>query len=252
MGVLTLGLAGVLACRTPQPATTRAAEPDAARSAAREAVAPTIPFVERVTGGASATDRLPLVVAMHGFGDTPEAFVGVFDGMPTRARVVALRAFDSWSGGWSWFRPGLDPNGPEFAHTVEAAAHRIARAIREIAVARPSCRSIVVTGFSQGAMLSYTLAALEPDVATRFVPVAGRLGAAIAIDPRRGGDVRALHGDADARVPIDDSRAAVSRFAEAGRDAHLETYPGVGHTISMEMRRDLFRAIAEIADRGCP
>jgi phospholipase/carboxylesterase len=212
---------------------------------------PSVAYVERVTGGANASERLPLVVAMHGLGDTPDAFVALFDGLPTRARVVALRGFDAWQSGFSWFGPGLDPSGPAFAGALESAARRVARGIREIVATRPSCRAVVVTGFSQGAMLSYTLAAIEPDVAARFVPIAGRLGAAIAIDARGGGDVRAMHGEADARVPIADGRDAVARLARAGRDVRLDAYPGVGHTISPQMRRDLFRTIDEVAAHGC-
>lgn len=244
--LLSLALA---ACRSPQPAAVAA---DRAPPPAPVAPATTLAYVERVTGGASSEERLPMIVAIHGLGDTPEAFVGVFDGLPARARVIAVRGIDAWSGGWSWFHPDLDPASAAFARAVELAADRIAASIIEIERTRPTCGRLVITGFSQGGMLSYTLAARHRDLRAAYFPIAGRLPAESAIEPGpRAIAIHGLHGTADPRVPIDAARASIARSSLAGLDARLEEYPGVGHTITDEMRGDLFRFVAEAVRGGC-
>ena len=46
-------------------------------------------YVDLTTGGASPTDTLPLVVALHGRGDTADRFTRAFQGMPTPAAAAA-------------------------------------------------------------------------------------------------------------------------------------------------------------------
>ena len=236
---------------TPAPGPVPTAAPPT--TPAPTAAPPPEGLAERIAGDANPDEPLPLVIALHGLGDAPEDFVMLFQTLNSRARVVALRAFDSWQGGASWFAPGLDPASPAFARAVETSARRVADEVRAVAASRPTCGDIVITGFSQGAMLSYTLAAIEPTLAARFVPIAGRLGVATTIAASaRSGDVRALHGGADRRVPVADGRTAVARLRAAGRDAQFQEFAGADHAITLPMREALFAAVREITDRGCP
>ena len=62
-----------------------------------------LPYVEVVTGGAAADAELPLIIALHGRGDTAEDFAPVFRDFPARARVAVLRPPRAWGGGQAWF-----------------------------------------------------------------------------------------------------------------------------------------------------
>ncbi len=205
-----------------------------------------------MVGESDPEARLPLVIAIHGLGDSPEAFLELFDGFGGRARVVALRGLDAWRDGWSWFGMDDDPATPAFARGLESSADRVAQAIAEVAQVRPTCGRLVITGFSQGGMLSYTLAARHPEIRALYVPIAGRLSVHTEIHPGpRDAEVRGLHGTADARVPIDGARSAVARLNLASVSARLEEYPGIGHAISGAMRRELFRVVGHAVAGGC-
>jgi hypothetical protein len=99
-------------------------------------------FVTRVTAGADAHARLPMIVAVHGLGDRPEDFATLFDALPFAARVVALRGVTPYGDGFTWFPPGEADRDPaaflaQWAPAEEALTARLTEArnrVREVAV----------------------------------------------------------------------------------------------------------------------
>ncbi|HMV69742.1 MAG TPA: esterase, partial [Myxococcota bacterium] len=59
----------------------------------------------------------------------------------------------------------------------------------------------------------------------------------------------ALHGEADARLPVDLPRRAVEGLVAAGCDARLQTWPGVGHEVSPDMQRALYAELDRLLPR---
>ena len=197
-------------------------------------------FVERVTGGASRQARLPLIVALHGLGDRPASFIHVFDGLDARARVVVLRAPLPFHGGYSWFEMGDDA---KLAERIHRATDQVARAMAEAARRRPTLGRPIVTGFSQGGMLSFAIAALYPGRIAAAYPMGGMLPAQLRPAKRPAGPlppVVALHGRDDPRVPVDQSKSAVEALRAAGYRAELRAFPGVRHSVPYAMRRELY------------
>ncbi len=188
--------------------------------------------------GPSKTDPEVVVVAMHGLGDRPEGFARLFETFSTPARVLLPAGPHPYRDGYSWFTAGRDDEvafAADLAEQADAVAARL--------IGRP-----VVTGFSQGGMLAFAIAVRHPERISAAYPVGGALPAALIPDrPRLGGSPKivALHGEADTRVDYAATAAMVPALAAAGFDATLRSYPGVGHTISAEMREDLDGLLAE-------
>jgi phospholipase/carboxylesterase len=173
-----------------------------------------------------------IVVALHGLGDRPERFARVFETFSTPARFLLPAAPHPYSDGYSWFTASRTDEAA-FAEDLAAQADALAERL----VGRP-----VITGFSQGGMLAFAVAVRHPDRISAAYPVGGTLPAALIPDhPRLGGGPRivALHGEDDERVDYAGTVAAVAALSAAGFSATLRGYPGVGHTISEEMRADL-------------
>jgi phospholipase/carboxylesterase len=197
-------------------------------------------FVEIFAHGASESS--PLVVAIHGQGGNPEHFatrLGKED-LPDPVEIALPQAFERFGWGWSWFDwpPGLDDG--EAAARVGAAEEKLWRAIAEIAHGR----KVIVTGFSQGGILSYVLAARHPDAIVRAFPISG--GAPDRLLPRnraRAAPVYAMHGADDDVIPVNYARATVDAFRRQGDTAELHEFSGVGHTITPAMRADLWAHI---------
>lgn len=216
----------------------------------RPTVAAGVRYVVRETGGAGPEDRLPLIIAVHGLGDRPEAFLDVFEGLPLRARIVAVRGLDPYLDGFAWFPlGGADGEGGAFRRAVDA----LAAAIPEVARQRPTCGLPVITGFSQGGMLSFALAARAPAIVRAAVPIAGRLPMSmlpLALpDPRP--EVTALHGTADGRIPFAQGDTSVQALRARGFRAEMRAFEGVGHVIPPPVRAALFDALRRYTAGGC-
>lgn len=228
------------------PAPREAASARAAPAPAGPAEAAGIRYLERTTGGAEASERLPLVVAIHGLGDRPEAFTRLFDGFAGRARIVVPYGTAPYGNGFSWFPLArLDPEA--LAEGTEKAAHGLAAMIAELARTRPTTGRPIVTGFSQGGMLSFTLAVLHPEQVGEVLPVSGLLAPRLMPSSWPAGKamprIHAFHGDADTVVPFERARQTVEALQKAGWPVEFSTYPGVGHTVSTKMREDAFAAL---------
>ena len=235
---------------TPAPAPSPA---PLAAPAAGSLEAAGVRYLEQITGGAAADDALPLVIGIHGYGDRPESYSGLFEGFSAKARFIFPYG-DPHGEGFSWFAvsPRLNPDA--VAAGTERAAHRLAAMIAALSAARPTVGRPIVTGFSQGGMLSYALAVLHPESVGEAFPVSGLLTPphwpstwAVGKTQAR---IEAFHGDADPVVPIAVDRQGVARLRGVGFSVELHEYPGVVHTVTTEMRRDLHAAIRAAVGRA--
>ncbi|HET9623473.1 MAG TPA: dienelactone hydrolase family protein [Kofleriaceae bacterium] len=221
-----------IACQREPPHEQAAPTPQAAPAM------PTIRFVEQFERGADAS--APLLVVLHGRGDSAENFVALWRGFPAQLEIAAAAAPIPTGDGGEWYHPHPDMTDHELAVAVDAAEARLWPAIRE----RARGRKLLVAGFSQGAVLSYVLAARHPDEIAYAFPIAGRMPRELLPMPgTRTAPIFALHGTDDPVIGIAEARPAIAAFQAAGRPTELRAYPGVGHTITPEMYRDLVEHI---------
>jgi phospholipase/carboxylesterase len=168
-------------------------------------------------------------------------------GVPENMWMLAPRAPETGPGsGYSWLPRGGDwPTLQDFVPVAE----RFWQAIRRIADdAGAPTSQIDVMGFSQGAALSYALAALYPNEIGRVIALAGFLpienplpGAYSALS---GKAVYVAHGSADAIVPVEMAQQAVQVLQSAGaRVTYCES--DVGHKLSASCLRGLDRFLQE-------
>jgi phospholipase/carboxylesterase len=206
-------------------------------------------YIERTTRGARSSEALPLLVVLHGLGDTPEDFVDLYAGLSTPARIIAARAPDPWSSGSSWFP--ID-HKPDSARAIEGRARDVRALIEHLSRARPTLGKAVVSGFSQGGVLSFALAAYHPEVLTGAVPVAGGLfpGLPPAKAAPKAFSLHAFHGRDDRRILLTDAERAMSALKSKGTRASLTDFPNVGHSIPPAMARQVLAAIDELLDRA--
>jgi phospholipase/carboxylesterase len=202
---------------------------------------PPLQFVERVLGGA-ATDELPLLIALHGLGDSPESFIELFDDLGLPLRVVAPRAPDPYAVGTSWF-PIDDPKRAPDAIVARAAL--IVKLVEHLRSTRKIRGKPIVMGFSQGGMLSFALAAYHPARFAAALPIAGMLPASLPAFQKapKGFRVIAFHGREDARIPYADGERTVARLKRAGTEASLTGFEGVGHSVPLAMQRRFAAAL---------
>ena len=225
-------------------ATAQPSEPTSTQTASGYAKAGPIEYLEILTGGARTEEKLPMLVAIHGLGDTPEGFAGFAGSLKMPARVIVPRGLDAYNGsfgnGWSWFPiRARDKNRDALANGIGRASAAIAAGMAHLLATKPTIgQKVVVTGFSQGGMLSFALAVQHPELVSLAVPVGGLLPQPLWPKQRRYGEsaeIVALHGAADKTVPTENAQETVEALQAAAMDAKLEVFADVGHRISPEI-----------------
>ena len=228
--------------------------PSAPSPAPPKAAAPLLDYIELRAGpDASPSRPEPLVVAVHGLGDRPENLSGLYRDLAAPCRLVLPRAPIPYGRGSSWFDIDI-PYRPDtaLAGRIADAADRVAALIGHLEEGGAVRGKPIVSGFSQGGMISFEIAIRHPDAVAYAVPLSGALPEEAWPKANVAGAkpvVRAFHGAADDLIPVDYARRTVDALRAAGYDVALREYEGVGHEVSGEMRRDALAAIDE-AIRG--
>lgn len=187
-----------------------------------------------------ADEASPLVVAVHGMGDKPDNWIEPWRTFPGKAQIALPRAFTRYGEGWSWFdlRDGM--TDAELGEAVGAAEEKLWKGIASLA----GPRRVLVTGFSQGGILSFAMAARHEGKVAKAFPVSGSCpGPLLPKNKAKTAPLVAFHGTADPVLAFKWGEGAVNAFKEQGNDAVLRAYPGVPHAITAEMRADLYREI---------
>lgn len=191
-----------------------------------------------------ANEQSPLLVMLHGRGDTAENFREVWTNIPVKLQLSLPRAPLPFSRGRQWFAWPPGTGEAALAEAVAAAETKLWPAIAKLAHGR----KVMVGGFSQGALVAYAMAVRHPDAISCAFPIGGRIP--LGLVPAAGAPVApivALHGTADPVISIDGARDGIAALVAAGARAELREYPGIGHTMTRTMIEDLVGAIT----RGC-
>ncbi len=211
-------------------------------------------YAEVVLGDVDPETPLPLVVMLHGLGDRPRIPGGPFGGTSTPLRAIIPRGPLRRGDGYAWvpFRV-RDEQPEELAAALTEVAEQLVELIRHVSHTRPTLGTPIVTGFSQGGLLTWA-AALVTDQVGLAMPLAAwvpppLMPSGMAPDEPRPPPMRSMHGTEDRIVPIDPTRRVVAELRTIGYDVVLEEFEGVAHTMTPEMNA-LFESWLEEALRA--
>jgi len=160
--------------------------------------------------------RWPLIIFLHGSGERGRDLAKVrAHGLPklieAGQNLPAIVVSPQCEDGEEW-----DP------HLLHAMLQPL------IAQWRVDARRVTATGLSMGGGGCWSWAMSYPQDLAGIAPVCG-YGSDVRIERMRAVPVRAYHGAADTVVPLAVHQQLVNGLREAGGQAELTVYPGVGH-----------------------
>ena len=180
---------------------------------------------------------MPLVVMIHGRGADMNDLADLAPLLDTRdgVRFVfpnAPKPFEAYPGmsfGWTWFE-GWPPRRQSVAESCAV----LLRFLDEITERYPTT-ALILSGFSQGAMMSLDAALRTSREVAGIIALSGGLYEEELPDLRARNSVPVLiaHGTADDVVPVNYARRARAVLEEAGFDVEYHEYP-MGHQVVME------------------
>lgn len=176
----------------------------------------------------------PLVIALHGYGDTAANYPALWG--PVVKDFGAILAVPSGAEkvgrGWGW--GDVEQADVIVRHTLEFIGEKF-----EVDRAR-----VVLTGFSQGGFMAMALGVRHPDLFVGVIPMAGGYIPDIDAPPVADEDDPRYYfmvGSLD-RV-ADQVRRAASDFEKAGYEVELRVLLGTDHAFPRASTRELRRAL---------
>jgi hypothetical protein len=159
--------------------------------------------------------RWPLILTLHGRGEAGNDIDLVrLQGLPRRVEEEGGLPFvivAPQSAGWAWDVGSLGVLLDEVLRKYRVAPDRV-----------------YLTGNSMGGNGTWALAADRPECFAAIAPICGT-GDPASAARLRGVPTWAYHGADDRIVPVEKSERMIAALREAGGDARLTVYPGIGH-----------------------
>tara|TARA_B100000745_G_C20108157_1_gene379254 strand:- start:367 stop:1104 length:738 start_codon:yes stop_codon:yes gene_type:complete len=176
-------------------------------------------YITEVVGNEGEANASPLLIALHGNGDTASHF---FDTMlhdyPGSARVVVISGPVAMGTGDAW--PTNDEGLRHYGSALAGAIHKITQKYDHP-------KEPVLTGFSGGGYMAYYLAAKHGYQFSAIVPVSGGLPQAIEADTTDSElKVVSLHGTKDRVVSYGQGKAATDHLKKAGYSIEHYAFDG--------------------------
>lgn len=201
-----------------------------------------LPMLERPAQGTAQG----LVVLLHGVGSNEQSLAGLAQALDPRLHVLLPRGplvFGPQAFGWFTVRfgaqgPVIDPAQAEQSRLL--LGEWLAAQQQRLGV---DARQTVLAGFSQGGIMSASVALTQPQRVKSFGVLCGRILPEIAPHvpagiADAGLDGLLVHGHADDKLPYTLAESAAARLQALGVAHQLRGYP-VGHTLSADMQRDI-------------
>ena len=185
-------------------------------------------------------DKNPLLLLLHGYGSNEEDLFSFASELPDEYYVVSARApYDMMYGSYAWYAINFDADENKFSDISQAIQSRdlIVTFIDElIANYAIDAANVTLIGFSQGAILSYSVAVSYPEKVKRVAAMSGYFNSEIATSNYEKNDFSNLkifisHGTVDQVVPVDWARKAAPLLKQLGVDVVYKEY-SIGHGIS--------------------
>jgi phospholipase/carboxylesterase len=223
----------------------------------REHVLHGLYLIEVILGEAAFEDPLPMVVLLHGRGDRVRVPGGPFGGVPTPMRLILPQGPQRLGQGYTWLPVSITQNRPaDLGQSLRERAGQLADLVRTLQSSHPTLGKPVVAGFSQGGMLTLTLALHHGDLFAAAFPLASWAPPMLwpGGGPNEEGPlpIRSLHGDADPIIPLGPTRDLFARLEAQGWDVFLQTFEGVGHIMSPAMNAVFEQWLEETLGRLAP
>ena len=185
-------------------------------------------------------DKNPLLLLLHGYGSNEEDLFSFAQELPEEYYVISAQApYALQPYGYAWYAINFDADMNKFSDNDQAveSRERIVQFLDELIGKYPIDQNdITLIGFSQGSILSYSIALSYPEKINRVVALSGYLNEEILKENYQNNDFSKLkffvsHGSADQVIPVEWARKTPEFLNRIGVKNIYFEYP-VGHGVA--------------------
>lgn len=182
----------------------------------------------------------PAIIMLHGFGSDENDLFSFASELPSEYAIISLKApIPMQPYGNAWYNIYFDSNNDKFSDDEQAITSRelVVKCIDEIIEKYPvNAREINLLGFSQGTILSFSIAISYPSKIKNVIGLSGYINEAILKDNYRDNDFSHLniytsHGTVDQVIPVTWAQRTAPFLKELGIKCTYSEFP-VGHGVA--------------------
>ena len=192
-------------------------------------------------------DKNPLLLLLHGYGSNDSDLFSFASELPDEYYVISARApYDLQYGSYAWYAINFDADQNKFSDHHQAILSRdlVVKFIEKLKIKFPiDSSNITLIGFSQGSILSYSIALSYPNIVQRVGALSGYLNLDINTENYQNNDfsnlkIFASHGTVDQVIPVEWARKTDPILKSLGINSTYKEYP-IGHGVSPQNFFDL-------------
>jgi len=192
-------------------------------------------YIEFTTGGASLNERLPIIFFFHCLGCRPDTLVKHIEDLPVRARVIMPTGNSKYGSNPAWWTlRSKTKSQEELAQMMDQESARMQEFVETMNDCLAGVGRPIITGYSQGGMMTYALAARSPDTYKAAVPVAGWLP--VDLWPNELPETYAVHGTKDSTVKYSRTKDFIEQMDAKGMPVTFYPVSGIGHSLSGDLK----------------
>lgn len=193
------------------------------------------------------TVKPKLIILLHGYGSNEADLFELKSVLPDNFIIVSARApFSIAEGAYQWYGNEIVKGAKqESAKDLKTSTDLIKIFIKEIVKKyNADASQVYLTGFSQGAMMSYEVGLTAPELLRGIAPLSGRIFDSLKPQIKPASSFTNFkifigHGTADDRVPYASATQAAFYLKEKKISATLHSYQSLSHSISEQELKDL-------------
>ena len=180
----------------------------------------------------------PLLVLLHGYGSNEKDLFSFAEELPDDFLIISAQAPLSMGfGSYAWYSINFDDINGKFSDLKEAkeSVDKIAVFIDEIKQKyHTNPEKTFLLGFSQGAILSYSLSFFHPNKVQNVIALSGYINKELlptSISKEIKTDYYSSHGSVDQVLPVTWARESKPFLDNLGFNSEYSEYP-VGHGVA--------------------
>jgi phospholipase/carboxylesterase len=180
----------------------------------------------------------PLLILLHGYGSNEQDLFSFAEELPDNLLIVSAQAPYSMAfGGYAWYAINFDDTNGKFSDLKEAedSIDKIDTFIDDIKQKyNTNPDKTLLLGFSQGAILSYSLSFFFPNKIQHVIALSGYVNTELlpkTISKEITTDYYSSHGTVDQVLPVDWARNSKVFIENLGLKIAYSEYP-VGHGVA--------------------
>ncbi|MFK2820208.1 alpha/beta fold hydrolase [Flavobacteriaceae sp. LMIT009] len=196
--------------------------------------------LEHITRKSSIEENAPLLIMFHGYGSDENDLFSFASELPEELFIISAKApHGMFPYGNAWYAINFDGEKGKWSDNEQAieSRDRIANFIDEVIENYPVNRdNITLLGFSQGTILSYSVALTYPEKIKNIIALSGYINTDIIPKNISKKSLSHLsfycsHGSVDQVIPVEWARKSPEILESLGIDYKYSEFP-VGHGVA--------------------